>query len=187
MASKEIKGVISPEVINFLVSLMKEIIGENAIKVIIANSRKNVSKDLEGREILFRFATELQKTLGKNGAFATMRQVGRDLAKYLMKEYSREEWDEVLANALNDFGFARKIEKDKNRAYICNCVFYEILENNNLGPIEHAICWAGWGFIEGFIKEMEGAKCIKWIERDYEKEMCRFDFIKDGEICNGNF
>ncbi len=179
MSNEKIKGVISPEVINFLISIMENIIGERAVKVVLSSTKKNISKDLEGREILFRFASELQKTLGVKGAFATMRQVGRDLAKYLMKQYPRDEWYEVLENALNDFGFARKIEKKKDRAYICNCVFYEILEKNDLGSIEHAICWAGWGFIEGFIKEMEGVKCIQWKSRDFEKEICRFDFIKE--------
>ena len=175
----QVKGVITSEVIGFLIQLMEDIIGETAVKVVLRDTKNKIGENLEGREILFRFAGELQKTLGVKGAFATMRQVGRDLAKYLMKQHPQEKWEEVLENALNDFGFARKIEKKKDRAYICNCVFYEILEKNDLAPIQHAICWAGWGFIEGFMKEIEGVKCIKWNGRDFENEMCRFDFIRE--------
>ena len=179
MQNNEIQGVITLEEINFLIDIMENIIGEPAVKVVLRDTQKNISNELEGREILYRFACELQKILGTKGAFATMRQVGRDLARYLMSQYPREEWDEVLENALNDFGFAERIEKGKKRASICNCVFYEILEKNNLKPIQHAICWAGWGFIEGFMKEMENVKCIKWKNRDYENSFCEFEFIKE--------
>ena len=179
MQNSNLKGTITPEEINFLISIMENIIGDTAVKVVSRDAQKDISTDLEGREILYRFATELQKILGINGAFSTMRQVGRDLAKYLMEQYPREEWDEVLENALNDFGFAERIDKEKDKAFICSCVFYEILEKNDLAPIQHAICWAGWGFIEGFMKEMEGVKCIKWKSRDIEKEICTFEFIKE--------
>jgi predicted hydrocarbon binding protein len=175
MSENEIKGVINEEVINTLVSLVESTIGLNAVKVVINNT--DINKKMEGREILYQFAEAMQKTLGEKGAFASMRQVGRDLARYLMENYPREEWDEVLENALNDFGFARRIDKKKDKAYICDCVFFEILDKNNKKPISHAICWAGWGFIEGFVKEMENAKGIEWKERDYSKNMCRFDFI----------
>lgn len=176
MATQQIKGVIDEKVINLLINLVQDIIGDKAVKIALKNM--NVSGKVEGRKIIFAFSDQMQKMLGRNGAFASMRQVGRELAKFMMKQYPREEWEIVLENALNDFGFARRIDKHKDKAFICNCVFYEILEKNNLAPVSHAVCWAGWGFIEGFVKEIEGAKGIKWVSRDYENEMCRFDFIK---------
>lgn len=165
--------VITQEVINKLVELMKNILGERAVNIVL----RQIGEDATGRELVYAFANETQNLLGQKGGFSAMRQLGRDLAKSLMKENPREMWDEILETALYEFGFAKRIEKEKDKAFICSCVFYEILNRNGLKPIEHSVCWAGWGFIEGFVKEMEGAKGIQWKERDYENERCRFDFI----------
>jgi len=40
------------------------------------------------------------------------------------------------------------------------------------------VCWVGWGFIEGFVREMKGIKGIKWESRDIEAEKCKFIFLK---------
>ncbi|MFT4644747.1 MAG: putative hydrocarbon binding protein [Planctomycetota bacterium] len=62
----------------------------------------------------------------------------------------------VLVAALNDFGFAQEIIKEENQAFICNCVFYDILQSKALKPIPHSVCWADGGFIEGFMRELKG-------------------------------
>ncbi len=164
---------ITQEVVNTLIGLMKNILGEKTVNIIL----NQLGEDISGRELIFSFADETQKLLGEKGGFSSMRQLGRELARSLMNENPPNQWEKILENALYEFGFAKRIEKEKNFAYICSCVFYEILEKNSLKPIEHCVCWAGWGFIEGFVKEMEGAKGIKWVERDYENEKCRFDFV----------
>ncbi len=171
----EIQGKINQKVIDALIDLMKNIIGVQTVNIVL-NKLGNIDNK-EGREIIYTFAEEAQDLLGKNGAYATLRQVGRDLAKSLMKEHPKEEWDYVLETALNNFGFAKKIEKEKDSAFICGCVFFEILDKNGFAPIQHAVCWAGWGFIEGFVKEMKGVKGIKWKERNFEEEKCKFEFI----------
>ena len=170
----EIKGEINEEVINLLVSLMENILGKSAVQVIL----KNCKDKTDGRRLVYKFAEETQKLLGDKGSFAAMRQLGRELAKKLMEEHPKEEWEEILATTLNNLGFAKQIRKEKDRAFICDCVFYDILEENNLKPITHAVCWAGWGFIEGFVKEIEGVKGIQWVSRDYQHRSCQFDFIK---------
>ena len=43
--------------------------------------------------------------------------------------------------------------------------------------IEHSVCWTGWGFIEGFMREIEGIKAIEWSSRDYENNRCQFNYI----------
>ncbi len=171
---KEIQGEINKEVIELLISLMENVLGKGAVQVIL----KNCKDQTDGKRLVYRFAEETQKLLGDQGSFAAMRQLGRELAKKLMEEYPQEEWEEVLSTTLNNLGFAREIKKDKERAFICDCVFFDILLENNLKPITHAVCWAGWGFIEGFVKEIEGVKGIKWSSRDYEKRICQFDFLK---------
>ncbi len=167
-------GEINQEVIDLLVSLMKGIIGENTVNVILRNCKEPEN----GRRLVYRFAEETQKLLGDKGSFAAMRQLGREIAKKLMEEHPEEEWEEILRTALNNLGFAKQIKREESRAFICDCVFYELLKENNLKPITHAVCWAGWGFIEGFMKELENVKGIKWIKRDYEHRSCQFDFIR---------
>ncbi|WP_457627535.1 hypothetical protein, partial [Persephonella sp.] len=154
---------ITAEVVETLVNLMRNILGNRAVDIILGR----LGEGATGRELIYAFADETQNLLGEKGGFSSMRQLGRELARSLMSANPREKWEELLENALNEFGFARKIEKEKDRAFICQCVFYEILEGKNLKPTEHSVCWAGWGFIEGFVKEMEGAIGIQWVERDY--------------------
>ncbi len=173
--AEKIRGEITEEVINLLVSLMKNVLGENAVNVIL----KNCQDPKDGRRLVYRFAQETQNLLGDNGSFAAMRQLGRELAKKLMEEHPREEWEEILRTALNNLGFAKQIKREEDKAFICDCVFYPLLEENGLKPISHAVCWAGWGFIEGFMKEIEGVKGIKWSKRDYEHRSCQFDFIRE--------
>ena len=96
-----------------------------------------------------------------------------------MEKHSKEEWEDLLEKSLNTFGFAYKIERNSSEAHICNCVFYEgALKPRGLGPIEHCVCWYTWGFIEGFVRELEtGVKSVKWEERDYENQKCKFIFL----------
>lgn len=172
----KIEGKITQEVIDTLINLMKEVIGENGVTVVL--SGLEVEENASGRKIIYAFAESTTRTLGVKGAFATLRQVGRELSKVMMANHPRENWEHVLQTALNDLGFAQEIKRENNQAFICNCVFYSVLKANNQEPIQHSVCWAGWGFIEGFMKELEGIKGIQWKARDNENNRCKFDFIK---------
>ena len=45
--------------------------------------------------------------------------------------------------------------------------------------VGHCVCWYAWGFIEGFVRELEeGVKSVKWEEMDYENKKCKFVFLK---------
>jgi len=175
MDKLEIKGEITEEVINILVDLMKSVIGDNAVNIILSNL--SVEEGAKGRYIVFAFAESSTNLLGRKGAFATLRQVGRELSKVMMSKHPRGEWDFILTTALNNFGFAQQIIKDEDKAFICNCVFYDILKSKSLKPIEHSVCWAGWGFIEGFMKELKGIKGIQWKKRINAEKRCQFDYI----------
>ena len=161
------------EVVPVLVDITKGIIGDKAVELIM----KSLGDDASGEELVFAFAEKIQELFGERGGFATMRQLGREVAKTMMRENPQERWEIILENALGDLGFAERIEKGENEAYICKCVFYKILDGRNLKPVEHSVCWAGWGFIEGFAKEMYGVKGVQWKERDYDNEKCRFEYI----------
>lgn len=174
-SNPEIKGEITQEVITVLVDLMRNVIGTNAVDIIL--KKIEVEEEAKGRFIVFAFAESSTNLLGKKGAFATLRQVGRELAKVMMQKHQRDEWEMVLETALNDFGFAQKIEADMQNAFICNCVFYDILKSKSLNPIEHSVCWAGWGFIEGFMRELKQIRGIQWMNRDIENKRCQFDYI----------
>lgn len=170
---------ISKEVIEVLVSLARGVIGFN-VGAVILREMKIVNAN-DGKEIVYKFAGSIEDVLGKNGAFATLKQVGRDLANKLMYENPENEWSSLFYNALREFGFADMIRQEENRAFICSCVFYDMLQENNLEPTEHPVCWVGWGFIEGFMKEFEGVQRIKWAARDVENNRCQFDFIRNNE------
>ncbi|MCX7760328.1 MAG: hypothetical protein N2Z81_04000 [Hydrogenothermaceae bacterium] len=175
-----IEGEINQEVIDTLISLTKNILGEKAVNQILNEVSKKASENASGRDIVFAFADEVQNMFGQKGGYAIIRQLGREVAKVLMQNHPKEEWESLLEKSLNTFGFAYKIERDQNEAYICNCVFYEgVLKARNFGPVEHCVCWCGWGFIEGFVRGLEeGVKGIQWVERDYENQKCRFVFIR---------
>jgi len=79
-----------------------------------------------------------------------------------MEKHPKEEWEDLLEKSLNAFGFAYKIERNSNEAYICNCVFYEgALKPRGLGPIEHSVCWYAWGIHRRICKRVRdrGKKC----------------------------
>jgi len=167
-------GEITQETINTLLELFKKTVGEKGVKLL----SNRVSKDLSGRELVYEIASVAMEIYGTKGSYAIMRQLGRELAKSLMEKYPKEMWQSILESALNHLGFAKKIEYGENEAYIVSCVFYEILQSKGLNPIEHAVCWTGWGFIERFVREMKGIKGIKWESRDIEAEKCKFIFLK---------
>jgi len=176
----EIKGQIDKEVIDTLVSLTRNILGDKAVDKILRVLPEKLKGSPTGRDIVFAFADEVQNIYGEKGGYAIIRQLGREVAKVLMDNHPKEEWEELLEKSLNTFGFAYKIERNKNEAYICNCVFYEgVLKPRNLAPIEHCVCWCGWGFIEAFVRKLEeGVKGIQWVERDYENQKCKFIFLR---------
>ena len=173
---------ISKEVIEVLVNLARGVIGFNVGAVILRDMKIDNPED--GKEIVYKFAASIEETLGKNGAYATLKQVGRDLSKKLMEENPEEEWKALFHNGLREFGYAKMIREETDAAFICSCVFYEKLQEDNLQPTQHPVCWTGWGFIEGFMKEFEGIQRIKWVGRDVEEQRCKFDFIRNNEDLN---
>ncbi len=173
---KVTRGEITQEVIETLVSLMVQVIGQKAVDIVLRQFPAD--EQPSGRDLVYRFAEETDRLLGSAGAYAVLRQVGRDLAKQVAADLPKEQWQHALEQSLNDFGFADRIEKRDDHSNICNCVFYEVLEEKKLGPTEHAVCWAGWGFIEGFMKLIDGVKGIKWVGRDLERKACKFDYMR---------
>jgi predicted hydrocarbon binding protein len=171
-----IDGSITKEVIDTLIGLMKDVIGDRAVNIVLNNI--DVSENAKGKDIVYAFAESTTNILSKKASFAILRQVGRELAAVIMTKHPKENWGHVLETTLNDLGFAQKIEKTTNEAYICNCVFYSILQSNSLEPIQHSVCWTGWGFIEGFMRKIENIKGIQWIKRDVENNRCQFDYIR---------
>jgi hypothetical protein len=176
----EIKGEANQEVINALMDLSKRIVGEKTVDNIMKSIMEKNKENATGKDIVFAFADEIQNLFGQNGGYAIIRQLGREVAKSLMEKHPKEEWEDLLEKSLNTFGFAYKIERNSSEAYICNCVFYEgNLKPRGLKPTEHCVCWGGWGFVEGFVRELEpGVKGIKWVERDYENQKCKFVFLR---------
>ncbi len=171
----KIKGSITKEVIDTLIGLMKGVIGEVPVNIIL--KKINVDEGAKGKDIVYGFAESTTNLLSKKASFAILRQVGRELAQSMMDNSNREDWEYVLTTALNDLGFAQEITKEDDKAFICNCVFYSVLQRDNLEPTQHSVCWTGWGFIEGFMREIKDIKAIKWTSRDLENNRCQFDYM----------
>ncbi len=169
-----IRGEINQDVVNTLVELMRKTIGEGGISVIL--KRLGEHGELSGRALVIACAEEMELLFGAQGAYAILRQVGRELSDRLAAMAPKEEYQEILAGSLNNLGFAQGIEVADNHANICNCVFYDQIIERNRSPIEHPVCWAGWGFIEGFMNKINGTHHVEWAGRDIKANACRFNF-----------
>lgn len=170
------RGEITEEVVNKLVGLMEDVIGKGAVGIVLKQFPEG--EHPPGKDLVFLFAEETQNLLGTAGAFAVLRQVGRDLAKDVAASVPKDQWQQAMEESLNTFGFADSITKGSDDSSINNCVFYQILEERQIEPTGHAVCWAGWGFIEGFMKQMEGIKGIKWVGRDLGTHSCKFTYLR---------
>ncbi len=170
------RGEITQEVIQTLIELMMDVIGQKTVEIILS---RFPSDDIPpGKELVFAFSEATEKLLGAKGAYAVLRQVGRELAKKVSASLERDQWRPALEQSLNDFGFADRIETERGHANICNCVFYATLKDRGLAPTAHPVCWAGWGFIEGFMKLIEGTRGIQWVKRDTKRNACEFTYLE---------
>jgi predicted hydrocarbon binding protein len=164
---------ISWQVIDLLVEKIVSLIGKDAAGVLGTVRAMDHSQD-PSPEMVYQLGNDLGELLGKDGAFAIVRQVGREIGKEFTDGKSRAEALKILEETLRHLGFAYRIDLDDDDAYICQCVFYDLLDRDGFGPIERPVCWAGWGFIEGSLANISGAHHITWAERDYEAKRCRF-------------
>lgn len=171
---------ISQEVVDNLLSITKNILGEHGVELLLNKVNSKREEGFNGKELVFMIGEEIQSIYGKNGGFAVFRQIGREVAKSLMEEKSRDEWEEIFLIALKFLGFAEGIQKFEEEVCICNCIFFpNFLEPSNIKPIEHAVCWGGLGFIEGFARELDrGVREVRWKDRDFQKNRCVFSFVR---------
>lgn len=172
------KMEVSREVIDNLLTLTGNIIGENAVKIIVSSI--NFENPENGKQIVYKIAEEIEKIYGLNGGYAIFRQIGREVAKRMMDNHPEDEWKYLMEVGLNTMGFAEGIKNLEGGACICNCVFYpSFLEPKGIEPIKHTICWGGLGFIEGFARKLEPDVVeVIWKERDYENKRCIFEYVR---------
>ncbi len=169
-------GTLTEELLEEIYKHLSDIIGQRAVELF---KRKISEKGItDVPRIIFEVAGEMEQTFGRRGAYATLRELGRTVARDLMKTHPKEEWEKIFEEGLNIMGFAKGVKKEPTRACICSCIFYpQFLSKEGFKPTEHPVCWIGWGFIEGFMKEFTGAAGVKFAGRDFEKEQCWFEVI----------
>ncbi|MEO2153182.1 MAG: hypothetical protein ABGX24_02025 [Aquificota bacterium] len=167
---------IQKELLDDIYGHLKEILGEKGLKLF---QRKVEEKNLSTvPEIVFEIASQMEEIYGTKGAYSLLRELGRSVARDLMKNHPKEEWEEIFEKGLNIMGFAQGVKKEPNRACICQCIFYpQFLEPRQLEPIKHPVCWIGWGFVEGFMKALTGAIGVRWKERDFQTQQCWFELV----------
>lgn len=164
---------LSWQVLDIVIEKLAGLIGPSAMKVLKTMDGADRSQPPSPR-IVYNLGNELADLVGDKGAFALLRQVGREIGIMFTDGKDAETAREILNLTLRQLGFAYEIKLDSKDAYICKCVFYDYLKEDGYAPVEKPVCWTGWGFIEGCLKNVNGAHHIKWQERDYEKKACRF-------------
>ncbi len=169
---------MSWQVIDLILEKMRLLIGEGALSVL--QEIKNVDRSSDpSPELVYRLSNELGDLLGAQGAFAVIRQVGREIGVHFSEGKGAEAAKTILQETLRGLGFAYEIRLDESDAYICSCVFHRMIEAEGARPIEKPVCWAGWGFIEGCLKEINQAHHIRWRDRNEQKKECRFEIMYD--------
>ena len=171
-------ATISEEILWELYKILEGIVGTRAVNLFKKRIEEKEITDIP--QTIFELAGEMEKIYGKKGAFATLREVGRQVAKDLMEIHSKEDWERVFEEGLNVMGFAKGVKKEETKACICSCIFYpQFLEPKNLKPTEHPVCWIGWGFVEGFMKAFTNALGVRFKERDFENQSCWFEIVSE--------
>jgi len=145
--SIDIRGEINQAVIMTLVELIANTLGNDAVEMLLKRLQKK--GELEGRALVIAFSEEVEHIYGSQGAYAILRQVGRDLSAKMIADSDPESYQSILTCSLNDMGFAEGIEAAAGHADICHCVFYEQIQQRSREPIEHPVCWAGWDLLKG--------------------------------------
>jgi predicted hydrocarbon binding protein len=167
---------ISQEVLEDIYRLLGDLVGQGNVDIFKRIIEEKGTQDIA--QIIFEIADEMGKIFGPRGAYATLRQIGRQIAQDLMKAHPKEEWEKIFKEALAVMGFAKEVVREGNKAYVYSCRFYpQFLEPKGLKPTEHPVCWIGLGFIEGFMNVFNRVKGIRFAGRDFEKQQCWFEII----------
>jgi len=156
------------EVLQDLLEVSEIVLGQKAVSMLKRRVKeKNLSRL---SEIVFELAQEVQDILGERGSYATMRQIGREVANKLSKQHPPEDREQIFRIGLRMMGFAEGIGDQEGFVYIQSCVFYpNFLEPRGLSPLQHCVCYGGVGFIEGFLNLLEEKKGIEWVKREDNK------------------
>jgi len=174
------KEKIRDQVGFFVMEIAKTVLGERASNVVSHRlSSEHGIQNLSSREMLLTFSEKIKEIMGEKGAHAVLRQIGREVAKALQKEYPEEDYEKVLEMSSSILGVAEKIYRNEKEIYSHNCVFYPLIKEKGYEAMEHPGCWGCLGFIEAFAVKLEkGARGIKWVERDVPNKKCKFIYIK---------
>lgn len=180
IAGQEEIEQLSWQVLDIIVDKIGGIIGEGAVSVLqtIKNADRNQPPN---PQLVYNIGNELEEIIGKKGAFALLRQVGREVGGMFTDGKGSEEAKEILEVTLRNLGFAYEIKLQDTEAYICKCVFYDLLAADGYRPVQKPVCWTGWGFIEGCLANVNGAHHIKWKGRDIEARECKFEIRQSVE------
>jgi|GEM_PF-1061850 len=171
---------LSWQVLDIILEKLQGLVGEGAMGVLKTLKSADRTQPPNPR-IVYDLGNELEDLVGPKGAFALLRQVGREIGILFTKGKDSETAAEILATTLRQLGFAYEIKLEEDSAYICKCVFYGFLKQDGFEPVEKPVCWTGWGFIEGCLSNVNNAHHIKWVGRDNLKQECRFSIRKSAD------
>ena len=180
MASSEEIQPLSWRVLDIIIERIHGLIGAGALGVLTTLDGADRSQPPDPR-IVYDLGNEMGDLFGNKGAFAILRQVGREIGRMFSDGTNPLEAREILQVTLRELGFAYEIKLSETDAHICRCVFYDLLKADGHGPIRRPVCWMGWGFIEGCLKNVNGAHHVQWQDRDEAAQACRFAIRKTAD------
>jgi predicted hydrocarbon binding protein len=166
-------------------AILETLIGKQAVKMIHRAIEEAGAK--EPPQILFVAVNKLQELIGRRGACAIVREIGREVADKMMENHPPQEWWFVCKQALKETGYARELKSVNGRGFcVFGCMFYPyFLKPNNLEASKHPICWIATGFIEEFMRKIKKIKGVGFVKR--ENNCCEFKYITaENILCNYN-
>lgn len=169
---EEIQEQINHEIVLKIIEIAKGLLGSFNVNTML-NQVADAGSIPEGCDLLIAFGDKIQSQYGDKGAFATMRQLGREVGKNLMANHPAEEWEDLLKTGLLTLGFTKNIKIGENSVEVTDCVYHKILEQRGKKPTEHSFCWMGLGFAEIFIRAFnKNIRSVKWQHRNDNMNCC---------------
>jgi len=167
-------------------AILESLIGKRAVQI-IRRKIESEARTKDPSKILFTAVSALTELIGRNGACAIVREIGREVAAKMMEGRPPSTWWSICQEALKEAGYAQQLE-DLSEGDFCvvGCSFYpQFLKPNGLEASKHPICWIASGFIEEFARRVKGVKGIHFEFRDNEKNCCRFKYLDEKNILGG--
>jgi len=162
---------IDQPTIMILVELLSQVVGEATVQMALNSLIEKGGS--AGSELIMDLSEEIELLFGSDGAYAILRQVGRQFAEIASKGKNANAYE--VSSAINALGIAREVELTPEHACVMNCVFHKQIINRDREAVDHPVCWIDRGVLEGYLNNSDGSQQIHWSSRDNKQGSCNFE------------